>query len=78
MSAKMEAGGPSSNWTVCFTGLKNIVTKEEVRGSRQGCGMPGRGAVALIPADLGPAPPLPHGLGGVQPPTVRSNQRARL
>lgn len=27
----MEAGGPGSNWTVCFTGLKNIVTKAEVR-----------------------------------------------
>lgn len=32
----MEAGGPGSNWTVCFTGLKNIVTKEEVRGGAAG------------------------------------------
>lgn len=55
----MEAGGPGSNWTVCFTGLKNIVTKEEVRGGAAGVrrGEEGSGGFDLRGAR--PQPPAP-------------------
>lgn len=81
----MEAGGAGSNWTVCFTGLKNIVTKEEVRGGAAGVrrgeersgGFHFRGAEPQPPAPRpgGPAPRhAPEGGGGAWAPAGRGRR----
>lgn len=62
----MEAGGPGSNWTVCFTGLKNIVTKEEVRGGAAGVRRGEEGSGGFDFRGSEPQPPAP---GPAAPPS---------